>query len=180
MKSSCRWQFLQGYGPDRSDIAGRLFAIFIEIFPPISVYSLSHLKCTMLGEGMENKNKNWGLSGRWKNQAAILGFLYPDCCLIYSYYFPILISLIQEQTVATLPGLPEGRSLVTRGHSAEVQWTSSTRAIIFIDFVAAALTWKSRGLSLDTHLGSGLLVWVSFEGSNFRREENSRKKLICL
>ena len=57
MKSSCRWQFLQGYGPDRSDIAGRLFAIFIEIFPPISVYSLSHLKCTMLGEGMENKNK---------------------------------------------------------------------------------------------------------------------------
>lgn len=33
------------------------FAVFVEILPPISVYSLSHLKCTMLGEGTQIKNK---------------------------------------------------------------------------------------------------------------------------
>lgn len=71
MKPSCRWPkglrgkrtknsdfFLQGYGPDKSDIAGRLFVQFLEILPPISVCSLSHLKCTMLGEGTQIKNKN--------------------------------------------------------------------------------------------------------------------------
>lgn len=129
------------------------------------------------------ESKSWKMgSPRGQNKTSgHLGFpIVLTVHLTYNHCLPILISLIQEQTVATLPGLPEGRSLATRGHSAEVRWTSSTRAIIFIDFVAAALTWKSRGLSLDTHLGSGLLVWVSFEGSNFRREENSRKKLICL
>ena len=48
--------------------------------------------------------------------------------------------MIQEQTVVMLQGHWDGKSLATRGHSAEAQWTSSTRAIIFTDFVAAALT----------------------------------------
>lgn len=39
-----------------------------------------------------------------------------------------------------LQGHQDDKNLATRGHSAEAEWTSFTRAIIFIDFVAAALT----------------------------------------
>lgn len=145
----------------------------------MSVHRLSYLKYTVMGSGKQ-KLKNGIYEGSEKNKWPSWVSHSPDSSLIYNHCLPILISLIREQTVATLPGLQEGKSLATRGHSAEVQWTSSTRAIIFTDFVAAALTWKSLGLSLDTHLGSGLLVWVSFEGSNFRREENSiRRSSTC-
>lgn len=146
----------------------------------MSVHRSSYLIYAVMGTG-KRKLKNGISEGSKKKTSSHLGFpIVLTVHLIYNHCSPVLISLIQEQTVATLPGLQEGKSLATRGHSAEAQWTSSTRAIIFTDFVAAALTWKSRGLSLNTHLGSGLLVWVSFEGSNFRREENSNKKLICL
>ena len=145
----------------------------------MSVHRSSYLKYTVMGSGKQS----WR-TGSMRCQKKTSGHLgFPIVLTVHWFYnhcSPILISLIREQTVATLPGLQEGKSLATRGHSAEVQWTSSTRAIIFIDFVATAFTWKSLGLSLDTHLGSGLLVWVSFEGSNFRREENSiRRSSTC-
>lgn len=154
---------------------------FYRSFPTnvCSQIELSHICCDGHWKVKAEKWDLWGV--KKKKTSSHLGFpIVLTVHLIYNHCSPVLISLIQEQTVATLPGLQEGKSLATRGHSAEAQWTSSTRAIIFTDFVAAALTWKSRGLSLNTHLGSGLLVWVSFEGSNFRREENSNKKLICL
>ena len=53
------------YGPDRSDVAGRLH--FIEISPLMSIYNLSHLKCTVVGKEMQQP-KNGVFQG-----AAILG-----------------------------------------------------------------------------------------------------------
>ena len=99
-----------------------------------SQIELSQIRC----DGQwKAKAEKWGQN----KTSGHLGFpIVLTVHLIYNHCSPILISLIQEQTVATLPGLPEGKSLATRGHSAEVRWTSSTRAIIFIDFVAAALT----------------------------------------
>ena len=60
---------------------------------------------------------------------------------VYSHCLPILMSPIQEQTVAMLQGHQNVKSLAMRVYFfPEAKWTSSTCAIIFMDFVAADFT----------------------------------------
>lgn len=52
------------------------FHIFIGIYPTITIYNLSHLKCIMVGEEVsENDSGIW--QGTGKNETAALGFAEP-------------------------------------------------------------------------------------------------------
>lgn len=89
------------------------------------------LKCTLAGEGMQKLKIGFVRESRktkWLN-------------LLYIHCSPILIFLIEEQTVAMLKGCKNGKRLVMRVYCfAEAEWTSSTCAKILIDSIGAGFT----------------------------------------
>ena len=93
---------------------------------------------------MDLKMKKMGFSRELGRTKWCLGFpIALTVCFIYSQCSLIIISLIQEQTVAMLQGHKDGESLAMRGHfflffAREAVWTSSTCVISFIDSVFAA------------------------------------------
>lgn len=161
--------FFQDYGPDMPDIT--TFAV-LSSFPTNVCSQIGYLIYAVIGTGKRSwKMGSLGVKKK-KKTSSHLGFpIVLTVHLIYNHCSPVLISLIQEQTVATLPGLQEGKSLATR-IILQAQWTSSTKAIIFTNFVAAALTWKSRGLSFDASLR-----FRPFSMSQFWRRFSEEKKI---
>lgn len=83
------------------------FCTFIEVSLPRSIYNSSHLKCTVIGEGMQTlKNGVCQVAG------GLSWIPYNPNCFIGSHCLPIFISRIQDQTVAAVHGHQDGTSLV--------------------------------------------------------------------
>lgn len=125
----------------------------------MAIHNLSHLKSTVVGEGMEKIGK-WGLPVSWEEPNGCLVLpVAPTVGVVYSHCLPILISLIQERTVCHGTGALGWRRPGNEGPVfAGAGWTSCTCATISVDPVAACMG-VSRGLR-DT--------WLS-GGGNFRR-----------
>lgn len=74
-------------------------------------------KCTMMGEEMQSPKLEFAREPGITKQLSWVFFpVAPAVCLIYSRCLPILIPVIQEQTVAMSQGHQDGKSLAMRGY----------------------------------------------------------------
>lgn len=114
----------------------------------------------MVDEGMK-KLKNWGWPESLEEESSHPGF--PKAlalCLIYDH-LPILVSLIQERTVARLQGHQDGKSPTLRGHFCRSRMNFIHACPIFIDFATVFSQKSARALPL----GSVLLIIYVFQFS---------------
>lgn len=97
------------------------------------------------GKWRNTKTEKWDLSGSWKLQISHLWFpIAPTVHLSYSHCWPILISLIQEQTLVTRT-LGWQKSDNEGPVFVEVKWTLCTYATIlqiqYEEDIVLFLTW---------------------------------------
>lgn len=110
----------QDYGSGRSGIAGRRFLQFVEGSPPMAIHNLHHLKCTMVGEGMQNPK--YGIcQGAGKKQVAILDFPHPGWLLNWQPLFTYLNFSDPGAERCHVTGHQEGKSLAMRGNFFQKQ-----------------------------------------------------------
>lgn len=108
-------QVFKDYGPDKSDIAGRLLLQYYKKSPHHCLLIIWVILNALLWL-KECKTQKYGVcQGAWKNKTGVW-FPSSPISLTSSNYLPTLISLIQEQIVVILEGHQDFKTPVTRSH----------------------------------------------------------------
>lgn len=136
------------------------FRNFIEVSLPIFIHNLSHFNCTM-GGWRSAKTEIQGSLGGWEEPSRLSWVSHsPNCLLNLQPFFDIVISLIEEHTVAGHKKIRMEKVWQQGIMFCRSKWTGSTYATAFIDFIVAAFAWKIVR-AFSWYSGSVCLAWAS-------------------